>query len=757
MFTLTGTLHDHSGAPLKGVPVTVVPSPDRTLDPEGNPIRVGVPRDPVVTNAQGVFAVDLVTGPDLRYLVTTRLPGWEPVWFDAPEDGIVQELRDVVPVSAPSEMTSYVRGASAYEVAVAEGFPGTRAEWVASLRGETGPPNSLEIGTVGSGEAAAATITGAAPSQVLDLVLPKGEQGDPGDPGTDVLAEGGVLTFVPRDTTGAPLNVLSVGDVVTGAPGSEAEVSITGTSPGQTLHFVVPRGDEGAASTVPGPPNSLSVGTVTTGAPGTPAAATISGESPSQTLDLTIPQGPVGDPGEAASLAVGTVSTGAPGSAASASITGTAPEQTLNLVIPRGDPGQKGDDSTVPGPPNSLSVGTVTEGPAGASITGAAPEQTLNLTLPRGSTGPANSLEVGTVTTSPPGSQASATISGAAPEQVLDLTIPRGDKGADSTVPGPPNTLTVGTVTTGAPGSQASATITGTAPSQTLDLAIPQGQPGAPSTVPGPPNTLTVGTVTEGPAGATITGAAPDQTLDLVLPRGNPGPANSLDIGTVTEGPAAASITGTAPSQTLNLVLPRGAKGDPGAVQTVNGQAPDGSGNVEVQASVSLPMQGIAAVGELMTSSFFISRTLTHLRGQTQSVMPLLVSQPIEFDQVQFNMTTPAAVAGVVADIDLLELVDDSWANPISLVSNIPVDDAEGVKAFTITPVQLQPGVVYGFRLYQTNSSDFSIRVVSGGIIGPGVSDSMRAGSSWGHSPVGPDINTALSQFVPVLKIRRSA
>lgn len=46
----------------------------------------------------------------------------------------------------------------------------------------------------------------------------------------------------------------------------------------------------------PGPANELSVGTVTTGAVGSPAAATITGTPPTQVLDLTIPQG---DPGPA--------------------------------------------------------------------------------------------------------------------------------------------------------------------------------------------------------------------------------------------------------------------------------------------------------------------------------------------------------------------------------------------------------------------------------------------------------------------------
>ena len=49
--------------------------------------------------------------------------------------------------------------------------------------GDAGPANSLSIGTVSDGAMADATITGTAPSQVLNLVLPKGDTGDTGPVG----------------------------------------------------------------------------------------------------------------------------------------------------------------------------------------------------------------------------------------------------------------------------------------------------------------------------------------------------------------------------------------------------------------------------------------------------------------------------------------------------------------------------------------------------------------------------------------------
>lgn len=67
----------------------------------------------------------------------------------------------------------------------ATGDPGPKGETGATGdTGPTGPANVLSIGTVSSGDTAAATITGTAPEQVLNLVLPKGDKGNPGSPGS---------------------------------------------------------------------------------------------------------------------------------------------------------------------------------------------------------------------------------------------------------------------------------------------------------------------------------------------------------------------------------------------------------------------------------------------------------------------------------------------------------------------------------------------------------------------------------------------
>lgn len=61
--------------------------------------------------------------------------------------------------------------------------------------GAAGPANSLSIGTVVDGVTADATITGTAPSQTLNLTLPKGDKGDKGDQG-DPGADGVVQSLV---------------------------------------------------------------------------------------------------------------------------------------------------------------------------------------------------------------------------------------------------------------------------------------------------------------------------------------------------------------------------------------------------------------------------------------------------------------------------------------------------------------------------------------------------------------------------------
>ena len=76
--------------------------------------------------------------------------------------------------------------------------------------------------------------------------------------------------------------------IITGATGP------TGPTGPQGLEGATgPTGPTGSAGETP----TLTIGTITTGAPGTDADATITGTAPDFILNLTIPQGPTGPTG----------------------------------------------------------------------------------------------------------------------------------------------------------------------------------------------------------------------------------------------------------------------------------------------------------------------------------------------------------------------------------------------------------------------------------------------------------------------------
>jgi len=161
----------------------------------------------------------------------------------------------------------------------------------AGPKGDTGPANTLEIGTVEKGEEASVTIVGESPNQILNFVLPIGPKGNTGEKGEQgPKGEQGI-----QGETGATTS-LSIGRV---SSGKEASATIIGEAPDQILNLVLPKGDKGEKGNVgsqgeqgiqgkPGPANSLSIGTVEKGAI---PSATITGSSPNQVLNLVLPTG----------------------------------------------------------------------------------------------------------------------------------------------------------------------------------------------------------------------------------------------------------------------------------------------------------------------------------------------------------------------------------------------------------------------------------------------------------------------------------
>lgn len=114
---------------------------------------------------------------------------------------------------------------------------------VLNLRLPAGPPGAssitLAMGTVetlAAGAEATATITGTAPSYVLNLGIPAGFDGADGADGTN-------------GTNGSPgpANSLSIGTVQTLSAGASATATITGTAPNQTLNLGIPQGVAGSA------------------------------------------------------------------------------------------------------------------------------------------------------------------------------------------------------------------------------------------------------------------------------------------------------------------------------------------------------------------------------------------------------------------------------------------------------------------------------------------------------------------------------
>ena len=150
------------------------------------------------------------------------VPGW--VWRGEWSPGVAYAA-EVVTSGAVTAAPDAVHhdGRSWVALAGSTGVePGTDGGTVWSIAAERGEDNSLVIGTVTTGapgSQAAATITGAAPEQTLNLTIPAGAAG--------------------------VTNSLAIGTVTTGAPGSQAAATITGAAPEQTLNLTIPAGAAG--------------------------------------------------------------------------------------------------------------------------------------------------------------------------------------------------------------------------------------------------------------------------------------------------------------------------------------------------------------------------------------------------------------------------------------------------------------------------------------------------------------------------------
>lgn len=178
-----------------------------------------------------------------------------------------------------------------------------------------------------------------------------GSSGVPGFPDNDVAAQlplvfmaawpvGEYEVDLLDITTGSATRIVAgrvkidlPGELVYGVAGNQATVRMEANQA-----IITATGGVG----LPGPANVITIGDVVTLAPGQPATAELTGESPNQELNLGIPRGNTGATGTAATVAVGTVSTGAPGSPASVVNAGTPGAAVFNFAIPQGIKGDKG-------------------------------------------------------------------------------------------------------------------------------------------------------------------------------------------------------------------------------------------------------------------------------------------------------------------------------------------------------------------------------------------------------------------------------
>ena len=245
---------------------------------------------------------------------------------------------------------------------------------------------------VGQGATVTKTVdeTGAV---TLAFGIPQGPQGPQGPEGP----QGGTGATGPQGAPGEAATV-EIGSVTTGAPGTSAEVTNSGTAKAAVLNFTIPQGPQGAkGDTGPqGPQGETGEGFVVKGYFATlsdlqsgvpsPSAGDAYGVGSAEPYDIYIwdgvnsawvnngplqgAQGPQGKPGEAATIEIGTVTTAPAGSDAAVTNSGTSSAAVLNFTIPQGATGPQGPAGVDGSPgPAGADGAPGAAGPAGADAT----------------------------------------------------------------------------------------------------------------------------------------------------------------------------------------------------------------------------------------------------------------------------------------------------------------------------------------------------------------------------------------------------
>ncbi|EFL21903.1 LigA protein [Streptomyces himastatinicus ATCC 53653] len=219
---VTGRYLDPSGQPLAGQIVWRAPA---LLTFGAADVMLSGPVTAPL-DATGAFAVILpaTDAPDMNpsgwsYTVTEQLTGVASnrsyqILLPAAEP--VVDLADLAPTNPSTPNYVAVKGASAYEVAVASGYEGTVTDWLSSLVGPTGPQGP-------PGATGATGATGAAG--------PQGIPGPDGAPGVVQSVNGQSVADVQLDAA----DVHAVPDTAPGAPGGVATLDATGKVPAAQL------------------------------------------------------------------------------------------------------------------------------------------------------------------------------------------------------------------------------------------------------------------------------------------------------------------------------------------------------------------------------------------------------------------------------------------------------------------------------------------------------------------------------------------
>ena len=388
----------------------------------------------------------------------------------------------------------------------------------AGVKGADGITPTIAVGTTTTGEAgtnAEVTMSKSGTTYTFNFVIPKGAKGDTGAAGTngakgdkgDKGEKGDPFTYA--DFTSEQLAALK------GAKGDKGDKGDTGADGvAGAKGDKGDRGEKGADGVTP----TFTIGTITTGAAGSTATVTITGTAPNYVLNFTIPKGDKGDAGAAGSggdvdlteyakLAGATFT----GKISSPIVSATRYFETPTLV-------GEGDDSTyyhrvVFGHRNFDKMefheygglfrflenknGGVNDGRLLFQISTSDVDSSVDL-KERGVRvySPNNkptAADLG-ITTGTNGATFTPAVDDAgnlswsndkdlANPNTVNIKGAKGDKGekgdtgakgADGQTPN----ISIGTVTTGAAGSSASAEITGTTPNLTLNLTIPKGDKG---------------------------------------------------------------------------------------------------------------------------------------------------------------------------------------------------------------------------------------------------------------------------------------